>query len=714
MSNSIAPGSSADVNVRVTALTTNPNVPAQYKTIILKKNLVNGVNTLTQEMMSATNTKYVIKYDYVLGEDITVPNNCILEFDGGSISGSYHINFNNSVIYADNDSAILNGITLFSNIAEISVKWFGAKGNHLTDDTNIFKAILNTYHEGLETVIIPEGVYVLTDSINTAASTDSRLKNINIKGLGNDPSDYHNDTYKNYTEITGTSALVFLGNINTPCIVSTKNISNINIHGEAVSYTPEYGVKEIHPKYENTIAISSSENAIFNKVAIRYFGIGIKQDYTNNGIFNRVRIISCITGLEVFPQESYIPTLILKDVQINCCWHYGIHMHSTQYSICAYIDGIDVSGCGREDFNTYRNIHIELSTFQVQINNGYFETIDDAPNSPLIGHQDHIGIYVKGNGMAFSTFSLNNSYLSGYGAGHNPVVFDDFTKYLYVSGCNAKVSNINAPKSSIFVDNSLVLDTRLTNYEKTTLYAEDSIFYQIKGNNPTLSCYTAKNVSIRNFAETKKIDDRFLVSFSTNNTKYMLFTFDNSASFENLFHLLSISVVPQDIYTIIGTPTITSREQVLTIFSNTGGTNASAQPTVISTGNNYYEAYRNMIDRVYVSYDAGTNQKVIILRKRDDKDVLSVHVKSNLAVLSHLFTNNISDLSAYDLSIYTDVDYNVNNLFNTGINKVVDTNPILNDYIKSVNIGTSVFNKTLGKPVWWNGTAWVDATGTPV
>ena len=88
MSNSIAPGSSADVNVRVTALTTNPNVPAQYKTIILKKNLVNGVNTLTQEMMSATNTKYVIKYDYTLAENIVVPANCIFEFDGGSINGN--------------------------------------------------------------------------------------------------------------------------------------------------------------------------------------------------------------------------------------------------------------------------------------------------------------------------------------------------------------------------------------------------------------------------------------------------------------------------------------------------------------------------------------------------------------------------------------------------------------------------------------------------
>ena len=97
MSNSIAPGSSADVNVKVTALTTNPNVPAQYKTIILKKNLVNGVNTLTQEMMSATNTKYVIKYNYVLGDDIIVPEECILEFDGGSLDKGI-LTLNNSFI----------------------------------------------------------------------------------------------------------------------------------------------------------------------------------------------------------------------------------------------------------------------------------------------------------------------------------------------------------------------------------------------------------------------------------------------------------------------------------------------------------------------------------------------------------------------------------------------------------------------------------------
>ena len=122
MSNSIAPGSSADVNVRVTALTTNPNVPVTYKTIILKKNFVNGVNTLTQEMMSAQNTKYVIKYNYVLGENITIPENCILEFDGGSIVNSTE----NSYSLTGTSTKVVNlyNYTIFSNITPTGITTF--------------------------------------------------------------------------------------------------------------------------------------------------------------------------------------------------------------------------------------------------------------------------------------------------------------------------------------------------------------------------------------------------------------------------------------------------------------------------------------------------------------------------------------------------------------------------------------------------------------
>ena len=122
MSNLIAPGSSADVNVKVTALTTNPNVPVTYKTIILKKNLVNGVNTLTQEMMSTTNIKYVIKYNYILSENITIPENCILEFDGGSIANSTENTYN----LTGTTTKVVNlyNYTIFSNITPTGITTF--------------------------------------------------------------------------------------------------------------------------------------------------------------------------------------------------------------------------------------------------------------------------------------------------------------------------------------------------------------------------------------------------------------------------------------------------------------------------------------------------------------------------------------------------------------------------------------------------------------
>lgn len=122
MSNLIAPGSSADVNVKVTALTANPNVPVTYKTVILKKNLVNGVNTLIQEMMSTTNTKYVIKYNYILGENITIPENCILEFDGGSIVNSTE----NTYSLTGTSTKVVNlyNYTIFSNITPTGITTF--------------------------------------------------------------------------------------------------------------------------------------------------------------------------------------------------------------------------------------------------------------------------------------------------------------------------------------------------------------------------------------------------------------------------------------------------------------------------------------------------------------------------------------------------------------------------------------------------------------
>lgn len=42
---------------------------------------------------------FVVKYDYVLGETITIPENCVLAFDGGSISNGTLIGQNTTKHY---------------------------------------------------------------------------------------------------------------------------------------------------------------------------------------------------------------------------------------------------------------------------------------------------------------------------------------------------------------------------------------------------------------------------------------------------------------------------------------------------------------------------------------------------------------------------------------------------------------------------------------
>lgn len=74
---------------------------ANFKNVLLTPNIVNGVNLLTQEMIDeyGDNTKFVIKTDYILDGTITLPENCIIEFDGGS--------FDEGVLVG-NDTKIIN------------------------------------------------------------------------------------------------------------------------------------------------------------------------------------------------------------------------------------------------------------------------------------------------------------------------------------------------------------------------------------------------------------------------------------------------------------------------------------------------------------------------------------------------------------------------------------------------------------------------------
>lgn len=125
---------------------------------ILRKNIVNGKNVLTQDMINELNTIYEIRYDFDLNETtINLPQNCILKFCGGSLNNG-KLNGNNSVIEAlpvkifGKDLDILGTFSNSMNYAE----WF---------DLDYEKTLLSFY--GIDFI----GNYLISKKISVDTGT---------------------------------------------------------------------------------------------------------------------------------------------------------------------------------------------------------------------------------------------------------------------------------------------------------------------------------------------------------------------------------------------------------------------------------------------------------------------------------------------------------------------------------------------------------------
>lgn len=115
--------------------------------VYLRKNISSNKNILTQAMMSKTNTRYIIQYDYDLdGETITVPEGCILEFEGGSIQNGTLVG-NYTAIKSALRTIFVGNIALEGtyNVPEAYPEWFGAIGDGANDDYLYIKKALDSF-----------------------------------------------------------------------------------------------------------------------------------------------------------------------------------------------------------------------------------------------------------------------------------------------------------------------------------------------------------------------------------------------------------------------------------------------------------------------------------------------------------------------------------------------------------------------------------------
>lgn len=130
-------------------------------------------NIITPIMMNQPNTIYEIRYDFDLnGETIQMKEGCTLKFEGGSL--------NNGILECDNtiinnaNFVVLNNCSFSGTILSEYVRpeWFGAIGNGIADDSN---AIISSINSGCDVL--------LTDNSTYGFSTFENVFNLNGQKL---------------------------------------------------------------------------------------------------------------------------------------------------------------------------------------------------------------------------------------------------------------------------------------------------------------------------------------------------------------------------------------------------------------------------------------------------------------------------------------------------------------------------------------------------
>lgn len=153
--------------------------------VILRKNISDGKNVLTQSMISQENTIYEIKYDFDLNNiKILLPKNSILFFNGGSLVnfkelvGNYTKLIGNVSFGIDINNSFISGNWV---IDRWEADWFGAIADGTypgleaeelypfggTDNYNAIQAMLNcAYKTNVNTCHIKAGFYRVTKPLN--------------------------------------------------------------------------------------------------------------------------------------------------------------------------------------------------------------------------------------------------------------------------------------------------------------------------------------------------------------------------------------------------------------------------------------------------------------------------------------------------------------------------------------------------------------------
>lgn len=171
-----------DVNINVSG----PIQPSSiYKTVVLKGNLPFALQ------VTEPDTKYVIKHNFDLNnESITIPANCLLKFDGGSLTNGTLIG-NNTIIESNQKtnaiiSATLSGTFSFDvNMITLAAVAMSGSYNDLTDKPSLAAVATSGSYNDLEDTptipTVPTNISSFTNDANYTKGSAGDTRPIDVE-----------------------------------------------------------------------------------------------------------------------------------------------------------------------------------------------------------------------------------------------------------------------------------------------------------------------------------------------------------------------------------------------------------------------------------------------------------------------------------------------------------------------------------------------------
>lgn len=611
-----------------------------------------------ESQVTQANKVYVIHDDFTLSSNVTIPANCVLEFDGGSISGAHTLTGNNTGIQASLVKIFNTDVTLAGvwNVAEAYPEWFGAVGYSTITSSNLSS----------------------TTSIQAAIDFAS---NTNVWSVGLGEYYYKIDAplkvYRN-------KDITIYGNKVNSIIYTDSEISSM-ITTDADSY--------IHVKFRDFTLLGSNNTSgsnINDYTTKATYGLYFPNGFIYSDIIG-LNIQHCKIGL----QTGSIWTVNIKECDVMMC-DIGIYLNGLA-------NGVNIQN---NSIRVCKNHGIVASGASVNITNNIFDNL--------------------GNAIAI---------LGGRAVGAATIISENYFESTMLTPIKVKLGGSSQIERNIYTPifntgspyNILTDEIRIVAAYFYDITIEKN---HIAGDTPTITsdsdfaCVaflsSTKNASIKDnyighnipILGTSSYGGRIAnINISHNNAPGKLYDLCYWTNYsEETYHRVFENIYSEDNNTYPSG------------YINEGINIFTGESNITETG----ETYQG--EKVYKNISGGT---YIYLKNKLGADIITKYLGGILEAELYIDRKDDQGFVKETFDAYIESDNITLRL--SGNHEITmpkirfsGSNPIRKPFVRNggstadrpmllpKDVGFRYFDITINKPIYWNGTAWVDATGTTV